>query len=67
MDLLDVIDEMERDGDLPLCHCRIGRATGHDGYTLEHDPDSIYYGMWVHADPTCRRPSHPHVKGIQKP
>lgn len=81
MDLLDLLAEMEREEQaeppeespeagsesLPLCRCLVAKATGADGWTLERDRESVYYGMWVHAQKGCRMPRHPHTSGIQIP
>lgn len=53
-DLLDLLEEASDDP--PLCqHASTSVARGSFGWCLEVDPQSRYYGMWVHADPNCYR------------
>lgn len=40
--------------DLPLCQ----HVSGVRAWSLVTDPASAYCGLWVHADPACRRPAH---------
>lgn len=55
MDLLDLLDEMEN-GPAACTHA-VGVKNG--GFVMENNPDSAYHREWVHADPACRRSTHP--------
>ena len=65
METYEQLDLFSDPEEIPLCHCLVGRRTGADGYTHNRNPNSQFYGMWVHA--RCGKPSHPHSNGRQIP
>lgn len=44
--------------DPDLCPHRWGIGKNGDGWTLEHNTESPYFGRWVDSNPNCRRPGH---------
>jgi len=41
---------------LPLCPHVAAVYVDTGGWTLDADPASPYYGLWVHGDPKCMKP-----------
>lgn len=44
--------------DPSICPHRWGIGKNGDGWTLEHDTESPYFGKWVDSNPNCRRPGY---------
>ena len=65
-DQLDFLVLLKEQSEGPLA-CEHVFKVGKDGYGWRHDlnPESPYYGEWVHSNPRCMRPAIPgHSKQI---
>lgn len=43
---------------LPLCEHTAAVYVDTGGWSLDSNPESPYYGTWVHAHPKCMKPRH---------